>query len=288
MYHDNWKPKKNKTSVHGTHFTRSSSKNSVFLSQAEDNEHFLSVLLCFICCGVTHLILPPARAEEEGAGVADVTHRVLEELMCRHVSCSVHSWHGWKLCQEILLPLPRWYGKFLSYFFLLKSACGLIYQLPWINAQQGLSCTSSSGEEKRAAIGSSIILLLCSSNIFQMLHCLYRTPGTVTGSYWGTHNFVNLFQAHFYKMKTGMGTGELAQWLGLTGRPLHKKQRWILRKKLTDKIGEHVVLGICSCAGWNTNRRRYLKHFDKTFLLHGQPPKTAATFAFICASQEWK
>lgn len=41
-----------------------------------------------------------------------------------------------------------------------------------------------------------------------------------------------------------------------------QKQRWILRKLLTDKIGEHVVLGICFCAQGNKNGKRYLKHFS--------------------------
>lgn len=122
---------------------------------------------------------------------------------------------------------------------------------------------------------------------FQRLHYLYRTPGTVTGSYWGTYIFVTLLQMQFYKMETRMRTGEQAQRPKLTWRPLHEKQSRTLHKKLTDKPGEHV-LSLCSCAGWNKNGRKYPKHFDKTFLHHGQPPETAATFAFIHTSQESK
>lgn len=43
------------------------------------------------------------------------------------------------------------------------------------------------------------------------------------------------------------------------------KQSWILRKHLTDKIGEYVVLGICFYAGGNKNGRRYLKHFSASW-----------------------
>lgn len=98
MHTDNWKPKKIKpVSTADVLRAAPAKKKKWFSSQTEDSKYFRSVQHWCIWCGVTPLIFTPARAEEEGAGVADITYCILKELTCRYISCSIYSWAGWKL-----------------------------------------------------------------------------------------------------------------------------------------------------------------------------------------------
>lgn len=137
-----------------------------------------------------------------------------------------------------------------------------------MDAQQGKIGTRSSQEETRCTISSCVFLLLGFSSIFR---CYTACTGP-WGMLWevtGAHDFITFLQVHFYKMESGI------DGVRRTSSAAEAYLEAFMQEAVSRR--QHVVLGICSCAGWYRNGGSYLNHFDKTFLLHGQPPKPAAT-----------